>query len=870
KDDTCRDVEHKKRGRPKLVDKAVALGSAWHGSSKDSTGTASAKAAATADKTRVKGKYTKSANYKLPKKGALSAKTSSDTYPVPQTNVSPRDAAMGRPLSIHSELPVPRDLKESLYYTSSTSQTKPSQEVYSTPSSAPLATVFLTMDLVCARVSDESQVLWGYHPHDISHKSLHSIVANEDQHKMQHLLELVKNAVFSAQPADSAYPLSHYSFLESSSPVFYQNRPSIMSSGAPGSSEYTDVVRVCYADGNSDLFSVRMYVGGGLGTDLLRGLNLEHSYVVCIMARNAPSPVSDHRRVNDRDLLEEPRSFAHSNGNGSNSGINNTHAPLSAEASYSQKSVLSQPRFSHLEPARKISLPPIFTGTSSTSSPSLSSPSASSSLSSNSSTSRPLAAFGTHASLPSSTSSYTVPLSKPGSQSTSLPSLRTGPLHTPQWLYEAEPFGGSGHSSNSMSGHRVPTVFSDPFRALSAPMGGFGVSKYLNRSEPSSSFGNIRRHQLPLPLSAQSSQGSRFEAPSRTPRSLHKDLSSSAFGASFASQSSPSSMKRPLADMADSQDRNRDIDNRHQDHQQHQDVREAPTSTSMSASSAAPTSHPAYQSSVKLELQSMPPDHPAIDPSSAGVCPIVHGSQQRERVQQAQLQASQVARELEMKEGHGHPIESERGPCRWAKMSDQWSDCRDNGPHGHDCFSSKATTEHREREHDHGHGHELSQIYGHGHGQGQGNGHELNQIYGQGREREREASSKGYFEGSSSSRQQSLSPGSRRYPGDSLVGHFSPRGEDRSSVGRQNGVNPFGTGPSSPTESFSHSRSSNGSRRPSNVSRSSFIIRSSGPVFCLSGACGSVCRCSGEDEEARVAKAMEAARKRMSVHSLLC
>jgi hypothetical protein len=46
--------------------------------------------------------------------------------------------------------------------------------------------------------------------------------------------------------------------------------------------------------------------------------------------------------------------------------------------------------------------------------------------------------------------------------------------------------------------------------------------------------------------------------------------------------------------------------------------------------------------------------------------------------------------------------------------------------------------------------------------------------------------------------------------------------------------------------------------------------RNNGSVVCLSGACASVCRCSGEDEATRAVKAMDAARKRMSVHSLLC
>ncbi|KAF9988267.1 hypothetical protein BGZ75_009748 [Mortierella antarctica] len=895
KDDSCRDVEHKKRGRPKLIDKAVALEStAWDPTGKD----AAAKSAAALNKTRVKGKYTKSANYKMPKKTANGPKvTTESTFAAPQSNPSPMESSMGnltghpssyplqhepelpatsmpyrsqppssqsypsRPLSMHSEPPLHGDHPEPLYYSSSlpssTGQVKRPQEMYSAPSASPLATLFLTMDLICARVSDESQTLWGYHPHDISHKSLYSIVAEEDRRKMGELLQLIKDAVFSSASPNNPQNLSHYPFLESSSSVFYQNRPGIMSSSAPGSSEYTDVIRVCHADGGSDLFNARMYVGGGLGTDLLRGLNIEHAYVVCIMARHTTPAVHDHAR--DRASLEEPRP----------TGYSPAQTQSTAETQYTpkhqtQSHLSSQQRFSPLgskeqDVARKISLPPIFTGPLA-STPSLASPSAASPLSSNSSNGRYSMTLGSSTSggplsAPPS-SSYTVSLSKPASHSSSLPSFRTGPLHTARWLYDAEPFSGSGYSGHGAPSQRLPTVFADPLRSLSAPMGGFGVSKYLNRSESTPSFSNVRRHQLPLPSPLQSSQGSRMDVAARTPRSLQRDLSSSSFGASFASRSPPSSMKRPLADMADSQDRNRDIDNRHQDHRQHQSARPgsmpSPSPSSMNASP-----RPAYQSSLKLELQTMPPDHPAIDPSSAGVCPIVHGSQRREQIQQA-------AREMEAKEKLDRRLaETNAPPCRWATLSDQWKDCADNGPPGHDCFSPKTTTTTTtpgtgEREH----GREYEE-----HEQGRGRG----------RTRVAEFSAeKSYFEA------RPMSSGCPRYAGENVPGGFSPHGDesrmDEGNSSNSHGfnhptqisaVNPFSTGPTSPSES--HHRPSNSLRRTSSVGRSSFINRGSkGSVICMSGACGSICRCSGEDEETRAVKAMDAARKRMSVHSLLC
>jgi len=696
--------------------------------------------------------------------------------------------------------------KDSYYYgssaPSSTTQIKHPQEMYSAPSSAPMATVFLTMDLICARVSDESQSLWGYHPHNISNKSLYSIIAGEDHGKMGSMLGLMKDAVFSSASPNAPQHLSHFPFLESSSTVFYQNRPDIMSSSAPGSNEYTDVIRMCHADGSSDLFSVRMYIGGGLGTDLVRGLNLEHSYVVCTMARHEPP------MMNERPSLEESRAPFHSV-----SPSSSKYLPPPTRYSPPEVHTPTEPR--------KISLPPIFTGTSTASSSALSSPSVPSPQSANSLNGRMPMPYGSSA--PSGSPSYTVSLSKPSSHSTSLPPLRSGPLHTAGWLYDSEPFGVSGHSSQSPSSARLPTVFSDPFRSASAPMGGFGVSKYLSRPGPTPSFGNIRRHQLPLPSPLQSSSGSRLDASTRNPKSLQRDLSSSSFGTSFASRSPPQSMKRPLADMADSQDHTRDIDIRHQDHHQHQGTR-TPLSSSASSSSSIPSSRGSFKPNMKLDLQAMPPDHPTVDSASSGVCPIVHGSQQRERVQQA-------TRDFESKESRHHTKETERVPCQWAKVSDTW---KDHGSTGHNNnYSPSITPDHLPRGHDHHDG--------------------------------KSSGSNGYFdyEGSSSSHRHSLGSGSHRYSHDGPSTLYSPHGED------SNRVNPFSTGPSSPVESYPHHRGAGALRRPSSVGRSPYS-RNNGSVVCLSGACASVCRCSGEDEATRAVKAMDAARKRMSVHSLLC
>ncbi|KFH62854.1 hypothetical protein MVEG_11379 [Podila verticillata NRRL 6337] len=190
-----------------------------------------------------------------------------------------------------------------------------------------------------------------------------------------------------------------------------------------------------------------------------------------------------------------------------------------------------------------------------------------------------------------------------------------------------------------------------------------------------------------LPTLTSSSTPTTPTTPS-APNTLQPDLSSSSFGASFGAQSPPSSMKRPLADMADSQDRNWNIDDCHQVHQQHQ---------------ASQPSHPEPTlplTGIKLQLQIMPPDHPPVD--STGVCPIVYGSQQRERLQQIQQVQAQrpTGRKFEMREQVSK--DSSRGPCRWSKPTYQWKNCNDHDPVGHDCYSPSNSLVNR---HEQGDGH---------------------------------------------------------------------------------------------------------------------------------------------------------------------
>ncbi|KAF9579126.1 hypothetical protein BGW38_004752 [Lunasporangiospora selenospora] len=429
---------------------------------------------------------------------------------------------------------------------------------------------------------------------------------------------------------------------------------------------------------------------------------------------------------------------------------------------------------------------------------------------------------------------------------------------------------------------------------MSAPMGGFGVSKYLSRSEPSNAFPPTKRHQLPLPSPSslhQSSASSNSFGLARSdsnsalsdayssrmpaPRSLQRDLSSSSLGASFESRSPPasSSMKRPLADMADSQDRNRDIDSRHQSHHDlpapHQSPR-VPFSTTASISSPSTMSttstsslgqhsRPLPTGASKLDIKSMPPDHPTIDPASSGVCPIVHGSMQRERAQQ-QVQSEPKAGSYRNSMEHERHRGADQAPCRWANMSDRWNEPSGQGNFGQDYYGPSSGYR-REHEREHEREPLARKSLEHGGESMQSNG--------------------AYYPPSNSGPHSRVHAYERDYAG-SNGGYFGPQGESHRANGYSShprdhhheadsgmAKNPFNMGPSPPGTTGSLRRT-NSTGRPGFLSRNRSSNGSMNDGMCLSGACGAVCRCSGEDEEIRAVKALDAARKRMSVHSLLC
>lgn len=135
--------------------------------------------------------------------------------------------------------------------------------------------MFLSIDLVCARVSDESLELIGLYPQELAHRSLYEFVVPEDTEA----LARVHRCLLSARLPNTQ------SMVHSTSSIFTSFPPSNLLSIANGSQTFKEKLSIQRSEGTTttELFDARFYLGGGLGADLFVSSSLSQLYIVCLL-----------------------------------------------------------------------------------------------------------------------------------------------------------------------------------------------------------------------------------------------------------------------------------------------------------------------------------------------------------------------------------------------------------------------------------------------------------------------------------------------------------------------------------------------------------------------------------------------------------
>ncbi|KAI8149324.1 hypothetical protein BJV82DRAFT_119511 [Fennellomyces sp. T-0311] len=210
--------------------------------------------------------------------------------------------------------------------------------------SAPIVTAFLSMEVCCARVSDEIQPLLGYYPQELAHRPLFSFIAPRSSETLARLHRvLLDNITHVAQRADPTYQRMPPT-ERTTSDKFFSHHPDTLTSIANGSQTVADTLWVKRNDGAVEPLVAQFYLGGGLGADLYTPSTLTSLYIVCLLSRPGQTQQQQVRQQSEQPVpVEEQSSSSLPAPSTSLSQTQRPVAPRQSQASNESSSSTDQP-----------------------------------------------------------------------------------------------------------------------------------------------------------------------------------------------------------------------------------------------------------------------------------------------------------------------------------------------------------------------------------------------------------------------------------------------------------------------------------------------------------------------------------------------
>ncbi|GAA5807552.1 hypothetical protein MFLAVUS_000917 [Mucor flavus] len=141
-----------------------------------------------------------------------------------------------------------------------------------------IMTIFLSMDLCCARVSDESIKFLHMKPNDLDHRSFYEFIETGSTDKLSRIHRLLLDNSHSTH-VPQHQPISFSTTANSE--LFLTSSPAQLFQIANGSQTLTETLKF-KASGKA--LSCKFYLGGGFGADLFVPSTLDHLYMVCIVS----------------------------------------------------------------------------------------------------------------------------------------------------------------------------------------------------------------------------------------------------------------------------------------------------------------------------------------------------------------------------------------------------------------------------------------------------------------------------------------------------------------------------------------------------------------------------------------------------------
>jgi hypothetical protein len=136
-------------------------------------------------------------------------------------------------------------------------------------------TIILSMDVCCAKVSDDTIKCWGYYPQELAHRSFYDFISPKDSDRLARLHRLLLDNVTNNN-INLALPPTE----RTTSTLFSNTDHHQLQKKAQGSRSFSDTIHIKKRSGEYELYEVVVYIGGGLGADLYDTSTLDKQYIV--------------------------------------------------------------------------------------------------------------------------------------------------------------------------------------------------------------------------------------------------------------------------------------------------------------------------------------------------------------------------------------------------------------------------------------------------------------------------------------------------------------------------------------------------------------------------------------------------------------
>lgn len=142
-------------------------------------------------------------------------------------------------------------------------------------------TLFMSMEVCCARVSDQVTSMWGYYPQEFAHRSLYDFVSPKDTDRLARLHRLLlDNITDLAEENDPDFCGPPPPTERTTADFFHSMDVAVLSQVASGSRTFSDSLHIKKRSGEEELYEMLVCLGGGIGADLRDTSSLDRLYLI--------------------------------------------------------------------------------------------------------------------------------------------------------------------------------------------------------------------------------------------------------------------------------------------------------------------------------------------------------------------------------------------------------------------------------------------------------------------------------------------------------------------------------------------------------------------------------------------------------------